>query len=125
MKIFKIAIICVSMLTIFSTMAFASTSATTSGGAVVTITDSASAPPDLSFSPSPTTIMAWNTTGTSYAISGMSAKTDVTNGRMYGAVASSSAIYEHAVATVGTLTAPSSATSLGTGWADKAGITAP
>lgn len=135
MKIFKIAIICMSMVTIFATMSFAAAANNgTAGGAPCVIADPTNtAPPDLTFTPSPTTLMAWNTTANTYALTAVSAKTNAANGRQYGVLSSMSPIYESGanVATDGTvsLDAPSSSTSLGSAtvgtWMDKAGNTAP
>lgn len=130
MKLFKIAIICIAMTAMMAPMAFSGSSSTSSGGDKITITGGSTVTgnPDLNFTPSPTTIMSWATSDISYAVTGVSTKTDAKNGKQYGVVAGESPVYEHAV-TVSSgavdLTDPSSETSLGSGWKDKAGNSAP
>lgn len=127
MKLIKIAVICITMIAMMTPMAFSGSGSTSTGGAKITIANSGSNP-DLNFTPSPTTIMSWNTSATSYAVTGVSAKTDAANGKQYGVVAGSSPVYEQAASVSdGTvsLTDPSSATSLGSDWKDKAGNSAP
>ena len=69
MKIFKIAIICMSMVSIFSTMSFADTSTNgTEGGDGFTIVDTTGTGNGVVFTPSPTTLVAWSTLANTYAV---------------------------------------------------------
>lgn len=134
MKFFKIVILCASMLTLITSMAFSETSAQTAAGSPVTLTDSSSTTPaPFDFTPSPSTSMEIQTSATSYALSAVSTKTNADNGYHYGAVAAASAIFQLKVvagdvsSTTGlvTLQTPASAISLGSTWEDKAGNSAP
>jgi len=133
MKIFKIAIICLSMMTLFSTMAFADTDANTAG-AKFTIADTVGSGDGVIFTPSPTTLVSWDTLANSYAIITVSAKTNAANGKQFGVLSGYSPIYESRanVDANGTVTIddPAGPADLGTPtvpitgattWQDKAG----
>ncbi|WP_300460961.1 hypothetical protein [Desulfobacula sp.] len=127
MKIFKMAMICVSILTLSSTMVLADASvATTTGGTTLTIAANTTTGTDaFNFTPSPSTLLAIETTPLAFALTSASTKTTTDNGVMYGVLSSASPVYELAQAADGALTAPTSATSLGSDWKDKSGNTAP
>lgn len=122
MKIFKIIMICSCLMTFLTITAIADTStATTTGGDVVAFGGT----PALNFTPSPSTIMAVETTALAYAVTSGSTKTTTETGIMYGVLSSRSPVYQYAQQADGELVAPSSATSLGSNWEDKSGNSAP
>lgn len=126
MKIFKIVMICSVMLTLISTASFAETVATTTGGTPLALTSSTNATsPAFSFTPSPSTIMAVQTSALAFALTAASTKTTTANGVMYGVLSSQSPVYQYAQQADGALVAPASEASLGSSWADKSGNTAP
>ena len=133
MKFFKIVILCASMVTLITSMAFSETSTQAAAGSPVILTDASStSPAPFDFTPSPSTSMEIQTSATSYALSAVSTKTNAENGYHYGAVAAASAIFQLGVVTgdidangLVVLQAPASATSLGGSWEDKAGNSAP
>lgn len=126
MKIFKIAMICVSMMALISTASHAASMATTVGGTPLVIPANATLGiPALDFTPSPSTIMAVESTPLAFAATAGSTKTTTENGIMYGTLSSRSPMYQLVQAADGKLVPPVSAASLGATWKDKSNNTAP
>lgn len=107
----KLAIITLATLFSLSGMAFADADATTSAGDAVTVTaENVTGANNLVFTPSPSTIMAWNVTADSYALTSTSTKTKTDNGLIYGVQLDKTGYYQAQQKDDGTNVAPVSAT---------------
>ena len=117
MKIFKTALICLSMVALISTGAYAAASSQTAAGGAVTFTTDT----DFSFTPSPGTLMHIITTATAYALTATSSKTNTSQGIVYGAVSTQSPIFQTPQTSDGALINPTDASTLSGDFKDKAG----
>ncbi len=106
----------------FSTAAIAEDVDGASSGGAITFNATNTSGPAVTYTPSPSTIIAASTSDVAYAITSASGKTDTDNGIEYGILSSSEQIYQRTQATANDVTATTSATALpGTSWKDKAG----
>lgn len=117
MKIFKTAVICVFMMTLVSTAAYAASSSQTAAGGAVTFTTDTG----FSFTPSPSTLMNVITSTIAFAATSTSSKTTAEQGLIYGVVSTQSPIFQMPQAADGTLVNPTDAETLPTTFVDKAG----
>ena len=125
-----IAIICAIMLSFVSTIAFAgTTTAQTKAGDPITVDGSTNtcAGPNLSFTPSSSTLISATTSDTEYTVTSASSKTTKATGMEFGIDSSSNAMYQKQQAVDNAITDTDSAAILPTpaNWKNKAGNTAP
>jgi len=120
MKKIIIAILGFFVIISFTTPVSADEATTGTIGAEITIT-AAGTGPDMSFTPSPSTIISTFTSDTTYTITTGSTKAG-DNCIEYGIISTDNNMYQREVATSGSVAAATSATALpGSGWADKGG----
>jgi len=129
MRKITIAIISLFMVLSFTAMASADQNVTTdTPGATVKIKSSGDTTcpgPDLTFNPSPSTVMSVSTTATAFTIIAASSKTNTTTGIEYGLDSDTSVVYQKTQTTAGAVTPTTSANALPSGFKDKSGKTAP
>jgi len=127
MKKITIAIMSLFMIMSFSTIVSAAASADNNGtGGSLTVDGSVGAGPDLTFNPSPSTLVSVFTSATNYTLITASSKTTTSTGIEYGLDSDTSVVYQKVQATDSAVTAATSATALpGSDFKDKAGTTAP
>lgn len=115
----KLAIITLATLFSLSGMAFAAADSTSDAGDAVTVdAGNVTGANDLVFTPSPSTIMAWNVTADSYALTSTSKKTKKDNGLIYGIQLNKTGYFQAQQAANGTLVTPVDATNC-----QKTGVT--
>lgn len=123
MKIFKTAILWVFAITLTSTIAFAGTSQSSKAGEKISITDTDA---NFEFTPSPSTLLALNTSDTAFAMAAGSDKTTKDNGYEYGVLSTASPVYQKKKTDDTThITPPTDANTLAGEWKDKAGNSPP
>ena len=125
MRKITIAIISLFMVLSFTAMASAAESHNSTAGATVTIDSSNCPGPNLTFNPSPSTVMSVSTTATAFTIIAASSKTNKDTGIEYGLVSDTSVVYQKTQTTAGAVTPTTSANALPSGFKDKSGKTAP
>lgn len=110
------------MVILLSSSAYAATATTTAGGADVTLTSTHGTAPDLTYTPSPSTLMSVVTSTTAYTIASASSKTDLTTGIEYCLISGDSIVYMKTQATAATVTsAGSTAGTIAADFAAKGG----
>lgn len=109
-----------------SSTASAITTSMADGVLTFTVTAGTCPGPNLTYTPSPSTLMSSTSIATAYTITAASSKTDTDNGMEYGILSTSEGYFQRKQATDNDVTPTDDATALPTGgdpWLDKNGVT--
>lgn len=123
MKKYTIIIMSLFMIILFSSSAYSLTADTSTGGATVTLESSSSSRADLTFTPSPSTVMSVITSATAHTVIGASSKTTTSTGVEYCLISGSAVVYQKVQATSNDVTDVTSGTAgtAPTGFAARGG----